>query len=148
LFLVEQKSAVHTGGTKFYQTIVIAGGGRSACVNHWGKYPGRVPRPNEQGESQLETYPGESQAHTASRAKQGAKEKRGYSKWRSTSETVRNVKTLFEFINRDFPGRIASELLTHFGGTTTAATPVEEPKKKQPIPPAPSAPKPTEWGSW
>jgi hypothetical protein len=147
-FDIRRKHCVHEGGTKFYQVITVSGNGRSVCMTHWGKYPGNIPTPAQQGESKLETYESLVGAHEDGMGKQREKMRRGYKKWKEDAVSSLEGKPLLSWLATTFGTMKGQEAYTFLtAGALPAAVPDAPVTKKEPAEPKTKTTN-TSWGSW
>lgn len=152
------ESAIHEGGSKYYQLIRLGSisAKRSVVVTHWAKmHPGAPSEPKHYGQHKTELVVGSGVAEA--RGHKSRKSKNGYRNWETKADCEFSSESeLVAKIAQWFNAKDTTTIVTHLFGMTElvepigegtyteeyyydaeAAAPVEAPK-----------PKSEDWGTW
>jgi predicted DNA-binding WGR domain protein len=152
---IVKTSAVHEGGTKFYQIIAIRSldEKRSVLVTHWGKYPGRIPDPTWGGQRKVQVFSNPNEAFVALDRQRSVKRARGYGRgsggWVTSDIKPLNAKQL-ESVLDIFLHKDRKSIQEHLGFNEVVAPdptpPDNHASKRQPK--EEKINRGVEWGSW
>lgn len=126
-FSLRRQHAIHEGGTKYYQVIIIQDEkGRAVVCTHWGAHDPRITMaPLHHGQCKIEVMEtgGLSVYNTARRNK----EKRGYARWTAEPAITFDGKFLRAKINGIFKPKDVDAICKYFEDKTWQSAISEEP---------------------
>lgn len=151
-------SAVHEGGSKYYQLIRLGSisMNRSVVVTHWGKmHPGAPKEPKYHGQHKVELLA--NNGISTARGHKSRKSKNGYSGWDSkANHEFSSESELIAQIEKWFDTKDVATIVTHLFGMTELIEPIEEGTDtedsyfgtKTAAPVEEPKPKSENWGTW